>query len=352
MTHSWKRRAIAALVASAATAAILLAQKDVSRGAQTDGALASRISTYVADQAKAGKFSGVVLLVRHASTIYSGAVGQASIEYGIPNTIDTAFNLGSIDKVMTKIAVEQLVESGLLRYDQTIGELLPDYPNAKARAATVRQLLDMSSGIGDFFGPEYEATPKDKIRTLADYLPLFANKPPAFAPGTDHHYSNGGYVVLGLIIERVAKQSYYDYVRTHIFEPAGMTSSGWPQRDVPTPYLATGYTMVTADDLSGTPRNNMYTAPARGSSAGGGYATAWDLVRFASAMTSGKLLTHHGNAQPAGGGIGVAGGAPGINADLEIDVKSGYVLVVLSNYDPPSATDVAKTIRGWIGLSD
>jgi len=319
--------------------------------ASTDAALANRIATYVAAQTKAGAFSGVVLLTRGGSTIYSGAFGLASVEYGVPNTIDTAFNLGSIDKVMTHIAIQQLVERHLLTLDQTIGQLLPDYPNAQARAVTVSQLLDMSSGIGDFFGPQFQATPKDKIRSLADYVPLFANAPLAFAPGTSHAYSNGGYIVLGLIIERVSKQSYYDYVRSHIFEPAGMTNSSWPERDQPTPHLATGYTNETDDGPSQTRRNNIYTAPARGSSAGGGYATAPDLVKFAAALRSGVLLTRDDVDRLFGSDIGVAGGAPGINADLEIDAQSGYVLVVLSNYDPPSARDVAKTIRGWIGLS-
>jgi len=135
------------------------------------------------------------------------------------------------------------------------------------------------------------------------------------------------------------------------YEPAGMTSSGWPQRDDPAARVATGYTNESEDGPSQTRRNNIYTAPARGSSAGGGYATAPDLVKFAAALQSGKLLTRDDADRLFGGGLGVAGGAPGINADLEMDAQSGYVLVVLSNYDPPSARDVAKTIRGWIGLS-
>jgi CubicO group peptidase (beta-lactamase class C family) len=155
-----------------------------------------------------------------------------------------------------------------------------------------------------------------------------------------------------LIIERLTNQSYYDFVRTHIFEPAGMTSSGWPQRDTPTTHLATGYTKLADDGPSSTLRNNMYTTPARGSSAGGGFANAPDLLKFAAALQAGKLLSADDTARLFGGGIGVAGGAPGINADVEIDSQSGYVLVVLSNYDPPSAEAVAKTIRGWIGLSD
>jgi len=347
-----RTRAVSVAVGGALAAIVLMTDAEISRAAQTDAELASRIATYVGGQASAGSFSGVVVLARHGSTVYSGAFGLASVEYGVPNAVDTAFNLGSIDKIFTRIAIQQLVEQHALTVAQTIGALLPDYPNAAARSVTVAQLLDMSSGIGDFFGPQFIATPKDQIRTLADFEPLFASKPLAFAPGTKHQYSNGGYIVLGLIIERLTKQSYYDYVQTHIFEPAGMTRSGWPQRDIPTTHLATGYTKLADDGSSSTLRNNMYTTPARGSSAGGGFANASDLLHFAAALQSGRLLSSEDTARLFGGGIGVAGGAPGINADLEIDSQSGYVLVVLSNYDPPSAEAVAKTIRGWIGLSD
>lgn len=333
----------------AALAALLLSAGQPARAADAGTDLAGRIAAYAHDLSGKGAFSGVVLLSHDGSTVYAGAFGMASVEYAVANTVDTAFNLGSIDKIFTRVAIEQLVEAHKLRYDQTIGDLLPDYPNKAARAVTVQELVDMRSGIGDFFGPQFRATPKDRIRTLADYVPLFAKTPLAFAPGTQQAYSNGGYIVLGLIIEHVSGHPYYDYVADHIFKPAGMTAASWPERDVPAQRLATGYTTVF--DPSSAPRNNMYTAPARGSSAGGGYATAGDLVAFAHALTTDRLLAAGEAARLFGPEIGVAGGAPGINADLEIDRTSGYVLVVLSNLDPPAAETVAKTIRGWIGLS-
>jgi len=312
--------------------------------------LAARIRAYIATQAVADTFSGVVLLAKHGQVIYSGAVGMASKEYSAPNTVYTSFNIGSINKLMTRIAIVQLVAQHKLSYDDTIGKLLPEYPNKSASGVTVRELLEMSSGIGDFFGPAYQATPKAQLRTLADYVPLFAAKPLAFAPGTQQAYSNGGFIALGLIIERVSGMSYYDFIQQHIFGPAGMTASGWFERDIPRPGVASGYTKMTDHGDSPAWLNNIYTAPARGSSAGGGYASAPDLLKFAAALEDGKLLDAAGTAQVLGPGIGVAGGAPGINADLEIDPQSGYVLVVLSNYDPPSAENVARQIRGWIGL--
>lgn len=311
--------------------------------------LAAQIKDYLAAEAQSDRFSGVVLLAQHGQVIFGEAYGLASKEYGARNTIETRFNLGSINKLMTRIAIVQLAAQGKLSSEDTISKLLPDYPNKAAAKVTVRQLLEMSSGIGDFFGPAYQATTPDRLRTLADFVPLFANKPLAFPPGTSQAYSNGGFIVLGLIIERLSGLSYYDFVQHHIFDSAGMTASGWFERDVPTPNVATGYTKPP-DKPTEPWRNNIYTTPARGSSAGGGYSNAPDLLKLADALEQGKLLDAERTAAVLGPGIGIAGGSPGVNADLEIDPRSGYTLIVLSNYDPPSAERIARQIRQWIGL--
>ena len=171
--------------------------------------LAAKIQTYLGDQASKDAFSGVVVLTRNGATVFSGAYGLASKEYNVANTVDAKFNLGSINKLMTRIAIVQLVEQHKLSVDDRIGTILTDYPNKDAAAnVTVRQLLEMTSGIGDFFGPAFIATPKEKLRTLQDYLPLFASKPLAFRPGTKRRYSNGGFVVLGLIVERLTHMTH------------------------------------------------------------------------------------------------------------------------------------------------
>jgi CubicO group peptidase (beta-lactamase class C family) len=202
----------------------------------------------------------------------------------------------------------------------------------------------MQSGIGDFFGPKFDATPKNRIRAIKDYLPLFADQPLKFEPGTSRAYSNGGYIALGAIIEKVTGQSYYDYVREHVFKPAGMENTDSYEVDVVTPNLATGY----ARGPNGVRVSNVYTAPARGSSAGGGYSTAEDLLKFTVAMRNNKLLSEAQTKRMLQGGLGIAGGAPGINAELEIDPASGYTIIVLSNYDPPSAANISQQIRKWI----
>jgi CubicO group peptidase (beta-lactamase class C family) len=308
----------------------------------------------------ADEFSGVVLLARGGRPIFQKAYGLASQEYNTPNRIDTKFNLGSINKIFTQIAIGQLVEQGKLSFDDKLGKYLPDYPNRDAvDKVTIRHLLNMSSGIGDFFGPEFEATPKDRLRKIKDFLPLFASKPLAFEPGSKRLYSNGGYIILGAIIEKVSGQDYYEYVREHIFKPTGMQDTAWYETDIPTPNMASGYTRRDVGSRAGNSwRNNLYTRPAKGNSAGGGYSTAEDLLKFASALQTQKLRIPDFREGAAGAkqnssdrnpgsfsGIGIAGGASGINAALEAGEDGDYTSIVMSNYDPPTAEKVGKQIR-------
>ena len=312
--------------------------------------LPEAMAAEIDQQVKAGLFSGVVLLAYKGEVLFHRAYGLASVEYGVANRPDTRFNLGSINKIFTQVAVEQLAEKGKLSLDDTIERFLPDYPNPEAaKKVTIRQLMDMTSGIGDFFGREYAATPKERIRDLSDYLPLFASKPLLFQPGTGREYSNGGYIVLGLIVEKASGMSYYDYVAENIYRPAGMEATGHPLSDVPGSNIASGYTRRWDEkNHENEPRrNNIHTRLARGSSAGGGYSTAVDLLKFVTALKAGKLLGPSAMAR-IGGSMAMAGGAPGINAELDVDVVPGYTLVVLANYDPPAAGDVAKRIAALL----
>ncbi len=326
------------------------------------------LEAYLAEQAKADEFSGTVLVAKDGRVLYEKAFGLANKEFGVPNRVDTKYNLGSINKFFTKIAIGQLVQEGKLSFDDTLGKILPDYPNPDARKkVTVRHLLNMTSGIGDFFGPEFEGTPKDRIRSIKDYLPLFAGKPLAFEPGTQRKYSNGGYVVLGAVIEKITGQSYYDYVRENIFKPAGMENTDSYEADAPIQNLAMGYTRGEEGKKDNPWRSNIYTRPARGSSAGGGYSTAPDMLKFSQALKANKFLTPEYTAwlvddkepskaskkaelksKEGKSGLAIAGGAPGINAMLEMDPKSGYTTIVLTNFDPPCAMTVNRKIQGWL----
>lgn len=318
----------------------------------------SAVEKYLADIVRQDNFSGTVLIARAGKPVFVKAFGMASKEKKLANRIDTKFNLGSINKIFTMLAVGMLADEGKLSLDDKLGKFLPDYPNADAReTVTVRHLLTMTSGVGDFFGPEYDATPKDKLRNIADFIPLFSHKPLLFEPGKGRRYSNGGYVLLGAIIEKTSGQSYYDFVRSRIFVPIGMLNTESYFSDARTPNLAMGYTREI-DAKKWSP--NIATRPARGSSAGGGYSTAQDMLKFANAI-DGKTFkvpaALRGLRDPiagglVSGGLGFAGGASGINSTLDSALPGGYTVIVMSNYDPPAAEAAAAHIRGLLGAEE
>ena len=313
----------------------------------SEAAFVKRVSDSLDDSTKKDDFSGVVLVARKDKVLFEKAYGYADRDKKVPNDLNTKFNLGSINKVFTRICIDQLVSQGKLAYTDKLGKYLPDYPNKDAREKVdIAQLLTMRSGIGDFFGEKFQQPPKEKIRTLADYLPLFADKPLLFEPGTKNQYSNGGYVVLGLIIEKISGQDYYSYVKKNVFDVAGMKDTDSYFTDQKVTDRAEGYTTEEAE--AGKRRNNQFSRPWRGSSAGGGYSTAADMLKFTQALASGKLvMLSSDTGKPALGGMGIAGGAPGINSALEFDPQSGAVVIVLTNFDPPTAVSRATEFSKW-----
>jgi D-alanyl-D-alanine carboxypeptidase len=318
------------------------------------------------------KFSGAVLIAKDGKVLFQKAYGQADREAKVSNTLETRFRLGSMNKMFTSVAIAQLVQAGKLKYTDTLAQVLPGYPNQEvAKKITIDNLLTHTSGLGDFFGPEFEQK-RESLHDLKDYLPLFAAKPLQFEPGKGWAYSNAGFLVLGLIVEKVSGQNYYDYVKQHIYDVAGMKSSGSFPITQKVPNLAIGYTQ----EENGTWKPNTNTLPWRGSSAGGGDSTVGDLLRFDQALRHNKLLNAEltntittGKVSPPrfpanakygyGFGdknsdgdrvVGHNGGAPGMNAQLDIHWNTGYTVVVLSNLDPPAATEWARYISDRLPL--
>lgn len=298
---------------------------------------------YVAQLASAGYFSGVVLSATGGAAPSIQAVGFASRKAGVLNTAQTLFNIGSIGKLFTTTAIYQLIEKGVLQKSDTIGKWLPDYPNVEARSATIDQLLSMRSGIGDFFNPRFFQGKPEHIRTLQDYLPYFASDPLAFKPGMGQMYSNGGFLVLGLIIEKASGQDYFSYVKEHIFDAAGMVNTSYPTSDQTLPNRALGYTRQWSDLI--TYATAMRPAgrgePGRGSSAGGAYSSAGDLFKFSQALRDGLLVK--GKYDWNGPGNFYAGGTPGWNAAL--DIEEGSTTIALANMDPPAAENLVENLQ-------
>ena len=332
-----------------------------------DAALVKEVEAALDRAAAADEFSGVLLVAKNGKPIFTKAHGFADREAKAPINAQTKFNLGSMNKMFTAVAVAQLVERGKLSFDDPIGKHLPDYPNKDAAArVTVHHLLTHTSGLGDYFSPAYFAA-RAKIGKVSELLPFFAAKPLEFEPGARFRYSNAGFVVLGLVVEKVSGQDYYDYVRQHVFKPAGMTDTDSYNYGRRVPNLALGYSMATPTGpvAPGQPRQEKREV-FKGTPAGGGYSTAEDLLKFSAALMGNKLLSAKyteivttGKVAAGGGKYGYGfgdrvtngqrsfghnGGAPGVGANLVIYPASGYTFVMLTNYDPDAMQKMSAEI--------
>jgi CubicO group peptidase (beta-lactamase class C family) len=326
------------------------------------------LRTRLEAEAKADRFAGAALLARLENgkprVLFRGAYGLADRERAVANTIDTRFRIGSMNKMFTATAILQLVQAGKIRLTDPVGRYIPDYPNkAIAREVTIHHLLTHTGGTGDIFGPEYNAH-LHEMTTHDDWIRLYGKRGPLFEPGTRYAYSNYGMVILGVVIERVSRQSYYDYVSENIYRPAGMAHSGMPPESIPADVRAVGYSRPEGS-TRWTPTSVVAN---RGIAAGGGYSTVGDLLQFAAALTSNRLLdADYTNLLIAGkvdtgrgfryaygfgdsrknglGSVGHSGGAPGMNGDLRIYPSTGYVVAVLANLDPPAASDISAFVH-------
>jgi D-alanyl-D-alanine carboxypeptidase len=325
-------------------------------------ALSRALDAYIGPLVADDRFAGVVLVAKDGAPVFEKAYGLADRGTGVspvgtPNRVTTRFSLGSINKIITKTAIARLISEGRLTTADTIGKLLPDYPNTAAKAATVEQLLEHRAGIVDFFGPAFTAAPKDRFRSNQDYFALVAPQPLLFEPGARRQYCNGCYIVLGAIIERLSGMSYEDYVTRHVFTPAGMTGAGFFHADRLPPDTAHGYTRRGREGDDSL-RNSAPMHGVAGSGAGGAYASARDLLAFDTALRGQKLLDAKWTAWMLGvdqvspgrsdgdrmdGGIGIAGGAPGVNAVLDSSLT--WTVVVVGNLDPPVAERLGVAIH-------
>jgi CubicO group peptidase (beta-lactamase class C family) len=266
--------------------------KIVEGGAKwTDG---RAIEECIGAQSEPEPFSGVVQISRAGRVLFEAAYGLAIRSESIPNRIDTRFQTASGCKVFTSTAILQLIEQGRIKPETPVASCLDaEFPNFDP-GITIHHLLTHTSGITSYFeedaNPDYEAlwqdTPMYRIRKPADFLPLFQNKPMKFRPGERFDYNDGGYVLLGLVIETVSGLSFTEYIEKHVFAPAGMDDSGY----FPTDLLPerTAYAYIRNDDE--TWRTNFFAVPIVGAPDGGAYTTAPDMARFWRALKCGVLL--------------------------------------------------------------
>lgn len=332
-------------IASLALAAVLAAAPAAAQQPDTlpQAELVRRLGAALDSLAAAGEFSGVAILARNGTPVLERAYGMADREAGRPNTLDTRFNVGSLNKVFTATSIRQLAAQGKLSLDSTLATYWPDYPNQDvARRVTIRQLMEHKAGLGgNVFGVPASGS-RMTLRHNRDFVALFAAEPLQFEPGSRQQYCNACYVVLGQLVERISGTDYYDYVRRNVLAPAGMTSTEHYALDSLPANTAVGYT--TGEDRAGPLRPNTGLLPGRGSAAGGGYSTARDLLKFFAALREQRVP----GGPPAD--FGGAGGTTGVNSVMVGGLPGGYDLVVMANLDPPAATRVADMVARWMGL--
>lgn len=358
--------------------------KSAARAPEADAlnALSDRADTL----AREDGFSGAVLVAKDGRVLFSHAYGLADRERRIPNTVQTRFRIGSMTKIFTGVAILQLVDAGRVKLTAPLGTYLPDYPNREvATKVTIDQLLTHTSGLGELPWPDFYAH-RGELRTLADYATRYGKRVGLeFQPGSRWAYTNYGFLLLGLVIEKVTGQSYYDYVQQHIYAPAGMTRSGSLPENHAVPDLAIGY---ARPEIAAAWVPNTDKLPYRATSFAWSYSTVGDLARFAHALLSHKLLNPDatrllitGKAPMTGeaeavfgpgvkavfgpdrryaygfidareasgnGWVGHDAADAGMSGDLRIYPKSGYEVAVLANRDPPVAQGLSAYLDPWL----
>ena len=327
--------------------------------------------------------SGAMLLTRGGERLFEACVGYADRATGTPITPATRFGIASVTKMFTACTTVSLVRDGLVAFDSPVVDVLPAdrRPSSLLPAVTLHHLLCHTSGIADYFEEDedfpahrtdyaglWRDLPSYSKTRPADFLPLFGGLPHYRPPGERFQYSNAGFIVLGLVIEELTGQAYPDVVQQRVFDPAGMSSSGFFRLDEAVPDVASGYVPGEA----GSPwRTNIYSIPVIGGPDGGAMCTARDLDRFLRAYADGTLLgplrdvvlTRHADAGDGfGEGYGVhlypdgryghGGGDPGVEALVHRWPEEDVHLVVLINAEVGLAGEVRDAmVAAWRGQS-
>jgi len=318
--------------------------------------IARELETFMKKLADADVFSGTVLLAKDGVPVFKGAYGLANKDFSAPNRLDTKFNLGSMNKMFTAVAIAQLAERGKLSFDDPLSKFLPEFPNKEdAAKIKIKHLLSHTAGLGGYFSPKWQQSSRAEYRTVDDMMKrvIEDEKKVQFEPGTRWQYSNSGMLVLGKVIEVASGQSYFDFVRDNIAKPAGMTDTECYELDKVNANLAVGYEKEYSD-AGVSFRNNIFMHVMRGGPQGGGYSTVEDLLKFDGALRANKLVGAEYvklllSAKPElkslnyGYGfqvtnrddviiVGHGGGFPGLNSNLDMFLGTGWTAAVMSNY--------------------
>jgi len=327
--------------------------------------LKTEFHNYFQQACQSKGFMGAASFTVNGETRFQEACGWADAEWKIKNTVDTKFRTGSIAKQFTAAGILLLHEQGKLSFSDPVGKYVDNLPESW-RSATIHQLLTHTSGIPI---PSYSGPAWERYSALAasptEFLDLVRDKPLLYPHGTKLTYNNTGYILLGMVIEKLSGMKYEDFVQQRIFYQVGMHDSGFDDVGKIVPMRAKGYTLVGTEL-----RNAGLIDPKSAWSAGGFYSTVHDLTLWAETLAHGKLLNadsgrrmvdvypetaaygmHYGYGVVIGERFGHklqyhGGGIKGFNSVLQRYPEAGMIIVVFSNLDldttpaPPASWSV------------
>lgn len=319
--------------------------------------LKGKLDALVTEAVSKNVFSGNILVVNDHNVLFESVTGKADIANRIENTATTSFNIGSITKMFTGIITYQLAAEGKLGLSATVGKYLQGFAPEIADHVTIQQLIDHTSGLGDYSQQEGFMQTHQNIRLVADILPLIQKSPLLFTPGEGKQYSNSGYVVLSAIIEKIAGKDYATVVKERIFTPLGMDHSGFNAYAKAEKGKAIGY----LSNQLGSLQNNL-SMHVVGAGDGGIYSTTGDMMKFMqSFLYDNRLLSNENKLRCINtplfpvtyaswedfsqrGRLALAGGAPGISAVIALNREKNYSIIVLSNFDEGTAEQMNQRI--------
>ncbi|WMW49333.1 serine hydrolase domain-containing protein [Bacillus paralicheniformis] len=241
---------------------------------------AEHLDDYLMEQASNNHFHGSILLADSNGILLSKGYGYANCKDKVKNKPSTRYQIASLTKQFTAIAVMQLQEKGLLRTDDPVQNYLEGYPNGDS--ITIKHLLSHTSGIPDFLEEELLDIELERA-PLDQFIGRFIDKPLEFRPGQRFNYSNSGYILLTKIIETITNEAYGDVIQELIFDPLGMKNSGFfasPEDISPTVgYLCLNREMIKAPIVYGYGESGLYS-------------TVEDLYLWDRALYTEKLVTN------------------------------------------------------------
>jgi len=253
--------------------------------------LNSRIDDLISDYVVHQQFMGTVLVADQGQVIFAKGYGLANAEQNIPNTPETQFGIGSITKQFTAMLVTQLIEKGKLRLDNTISDFLPDFPKDIGDRITVEMLLCHTSGLPLPEGIEKYYSASRKEDYLREFLKQLSEERLRFEPGKGYGYSNAGYFILGLVIEKVTGKTYEAVLHEQILEPLGMLNTGCDKKGLALENRAYSYQKLRDRYITWDEMSNSYDPSIVGFGAGNLYSTVGDLFRFSMALSTNQLLS-------------------------------------------------------------